>query len=230
MTLEEHIQKLVGVTVDGIIGKKTLAGISQALGCGEGIKAIQGAVGVRADGIMGLETKKAVLAHLGGDATASAPAWPTQAEVRGGSSVFGSWKRAEENLVNIVPAYPLLYDGKPVKSIRVHKVVAPYVEKIFQEVLAAYGLEKIHALGLDQYGGSYNARNTAGGSTMSMHAWGIALDFAPGTNALKQNKTTATLARPECAKWWEIWEKYGAVSLGREKDYDWMHVQFARLK
>ena len=30
-------------------------------------------------------------------------------------------------------------------------------------------------------------------------------------------------------KWWEFWEEEGAVSLGRARDFDWMHVQFARL-
>jgi hypothetical protein len=28
---------------------------------------------------------------------------------------------------------------------------------------------------------------------------------------------------------WKIIESEGAVSLGRRKDYDWMHWQFARL-
>jgi len=38
-----------------------------------------------------------------------------------------------------------------------------------------------------------------------------------------------TLSSPECETWWQIWESHGAISLGRQRDYDWMHLQFARL-
>jgi hypothetical protein len=62
-----------------------------------------------------------------------------------------------------------------------------------------------------------------------MHAWGIALDFAPATNAYSMRAPEASLSRPECEAWWEIWERHGAVSLGRKRNYDWMHLQFARL-
>jgi hypothetical protein len=65
---------------------------------------------------------------------------------------------------------------------------------------------------------------------MSMHAWGIALDFAAEKNTYSMKKPQASLSKPECEMWWKIWEKHGAVSLGRELGYDWMHLQFARLK
>ena len=63
-----------------------------------------------------------------------------------------------------------------------------------------------------------------------MHAWGIALDFAPDTNAYSPRAPRATLSHPDCDAWGRIWESHGAVSLGRERDMDWMHLQFARLK
>ena len=191
----------------------------------ERIRLIQARVGVEADGIMGPRTVEALMAALGIE---ERPVWPTQAQVRSGGSCFGFPGR-EENLVSVVPAYQLFFEGKPVRSIRVHRVVAPHVEAALREVLECYGLERIRELGLDQYGGSYNFRKSTGASSLSMHAWGVALDFAPATNAYSRRAPEATLSRAECVAWWEIWERHGAVSLGRERNFDWMHVQFARL-
>lgn len=116
------------------------------------------------------------------------------------------------------------------RSIRVHRLIAKHVQEALAEVLAAYGQETIRRLGLDVYGGSYNYRATSSGAALSMHAWGIALDFSPAANALHYKAPRASLSHPDCNKWWEIWERHGAVSLGRECDYDWMHLQFARLQ
>lgn len=192
------VQKKLGVTVDGIAGKKTWAAIAKALGISVGTAKV---------------TK----------------GWPTQAQVRAGTSVFGK-AGCENNLVNITPPYPLYYCGKQVKTIRVHRLIAEPVKNALADVLAYYGLERIKTLGLDQYSGSYNYRKTSTGKAMSMHAWGIALDFAAEKNTYAMRKPKASLSKPECEKWWEIWESYGAVSLGREANYDWMHLQFAKLK
>jgi len=62
-----------------------------------------------------------------------------------------------------------------------------------------------------------------------MHAWSIAIDFDPARNKLSWNNTRARLAKPDAVKFWELWEAEGWVSLGRARNYDWMHVQAARL-
>lgn len=190
------------------------------------IIAIQKHVGVAADGIIGPRTIEAIRNKLG---IARIPVWPTQAEVRRGNSIFGR-AGCEADLVPLTPPYPLYYEGSAVRSIRVHRLIAKHVQSALEEVLAHYGQENIHRLGLDLYGGSYNYRSTQSGGALSMHAWGIALDFSPTANALHYKAPRATLSHAECRKWWEIWESHGAVSLGRECDYDWMHLQFARLK
>lgn len=188
------------------------------------IKLIQAAVGVAADGVIGPRTIEALMAAL---KLEDAPQWPTQAEVRSGKSIFGA--PGEASLVSIVPPYPLLYEGQSVRSIRVHESIAAHVQAALQEVLDHYGQTEIHRLGLDQYGGSYNFRATTSGQSLSMHAWGVALDFAPATNAYSARAPRATLSHPDCEAWWRIWESHGAVSLGRERNIDWMHLQFARL-
>lgn len=217
----KRIQKAVGTVADGIWGSKTLQAVADRLGCAADLRAVQRAVYAAVDGVLGAETVGKVYAVLG-------LGWPTQAEVRTGRSIFGK-AGDERNLVSIETPYPLYYEGKRVQSIRVHKLVANAVRAALEEVLEHYGLEKIHELGLDDYSGSYNYRATQSGSAMSMHAWGIALDFAASKNSLRQTARSASLAKPECKKWWEIWESYGATSLGRARDYDWMHLQFASL-
>lgn len=189
------------------------------------IRRIQAHLGVSADGIIGPQTLRAISQALG---IQEIPTWPSQSEVRKGKSIFGAPGR-EDSLVSILPAYPLYFEEQQVRSIRVHRLIAPHVQQALREVLAHYGREEIGRLGLDQYGGCYNYRPTSTGNALSMHAWGIALDFAPRSNGLKVQAPRATLSHPDCEVWWQIWEKHGAVSLGRERNYDWMHLQFARL-
>lgn len=193
----------------------------------ETIKLVQKKVGVTVDGIAGQKTWSAIAKALGVNTT-TASNLPTQAVVRSGNSIFGK-AGDESNLVNIKPAYQLYYCGTPVKTIRVHKAIADRVEAALKEILAHYGLAEIKRLGLDQYSGSYNYRKSTNSKSMSMHAWGIALDFAAEKNGMYTKKPQASLSHPDCNKWWEIWEKHGAVSLGRECNYDWMHLQFAKL-
>ena len=180
------------------------------------IARIQSKIGVTPDGIVGPATVSALMRTLGLSSTPTPPAWPTQAEVRSGKSLFGA-------------PYTLYYEGRPVRTIRVHRHIASHVQAALREVLEHYGTEEIQRLGLDLYGGSYNYRPSTGSSALSMHAWGIALDFAPATNAYHTRAPRATLSHPDCTPWWQIWESHGATSLGRTRNYDWMHLQFAGL-
>ena len=189
------------------------------------IKRIQQHLGLHADGIVGPQTLRAITSALH---IPEIPSWPTQQAVRSGTSIFGPPGR-EENLVSIIPAYPLIYEGKTVRSIRVHRLLAQHVKQALHEVLGHYGEAEIRRLGLNLYGGCYNFRPTATGRSLSMHAWGIALDFSPAANAYALKAPRASLSHADCTAWWQIWENHGAVSLGRERNFDWMHLQFAQL-
>lgn len=226
--LVRRVQRKLGVVADGLLGSVTLAAIAERLGCAATVRCVQGAVRVPMDGVLGNMTLEAVARVLGCWRDDAALRWPTQQEVRSGRSVFGQ-AGDESALVNVVPAYPLFFEGRQVRSIRVHRAVAAEVEAVLREVLAEYGAERIRELRLDVYGGSYAHRCSRGGRALSMHSWGIAFDFMPGENGLRLGAPEAVLSRPEYRRWWEIWEAHGAVSLGRERNYDWMHVQFARL-
>ena len=217
----QKIQKAVGVTPDGVFGSLTLHAVADKLCCKPIARSVQHAVGAAEDGVLGKDSLRRIACMLGFE-------YPTQSEVRSGKSIFGK-AGDESNLVSIKPAYQLYFEGKKIGSVRVHKLIAKHVEAVFREVADAYTADEIHTLGLDQYSGSFNFRSTRSGQSMSMHAWGIALDFSAETNSYSTKKPSASLSKPECDKWWEIWEAHGAVSLGRQKDYDWMHVQFASL-
>ncbi len=90
-------------------------------------------------------------------------------------------------------------------------------------------VEGVIAWACDQFGGSLNVRRIRGGKSWSMHSWGIAIDFDPANNQLRWGRDRARFAKPEYEAFWAAWEEEGWVSLGRTRNFDWMHVQAARL-
>ena len=112
-----------------------------------------------------------------------------------------------------------------VTRLRCHKLVAIKFEEVFKDILATYGLPRIKELGIDLFGGCFNFRKMRGGSAWSKHSWGIAIDLDPARNTLKETSRTARFARPEYKDMIDIFYKHGFISLGREKNYDWMHFE-----
>ena len=110
-----------------------------------------------------------------------------------------------------------------------HRLVVRPLKIIFEDTLAHYGLDEIERLGLDIFGGCFSVRAKRGGTSPSMHSWGIAVDIDPARNKLDWNGDRAELAKPDYKFFWKTVEQNSGISLGRTKDYDWMHFQFARL-
>ena len=131
--------------------------------------------------------------------------------------------------IRIQPPYPVFYGGKPVSSILIHQRCASSAVRAMERVKAAYSPEAIRQHGFDDFGGCFNNRPMRGGSALSMHAYACAIDWNASRNPLKADHRTAYFARPECAAFLDAWEAEGWISLGRERDFDWMHVQAARL-
>jgi hypothetical protein len=116
-----------------------------------------------------------------------------------------------------------------IRTISVHTKVASSVANVFQRVHQHYGDAELKRLRLDLFGGCFAPRKKRGGSTWSTHAWAVALDFDPERNQLKWGRDRAAMAHKDYKFWFDAWEADGWVSLGRSRNFDWMHVQAARL-
>lgn len=118
--------------------------------------------------------------------------WPLQRDCakfygdpRGSNGAASSrWER--ENLITVPCPWALTYAGRPVKGIRVHRKVAESLTRALANIWERVGQSQaeIDRIGMSVYGGGYNFRVMRGGSSLSMHAYGAAVDFDPGRNAL----------------------------------------------
>ena len=133
-------------------------------------------------------------------------------------------------LVTIELPYPMriAWDlDVSVNKIRCHKFISERLRAVFVDLLAYYGYEEIKRLGIDLFGGCFAFRKMRGGNDWSKHSWGTAIDLDPARNQLKETSRTARFARSEYKPMIDIFYKHGFISLGREKNYDWMHFEIA---
>lgn len=154
------------------------------------------------------------------------PTWPTQRDV---PTFYG---KVGLNQKLIIPPFPMVlaWDKKvPVRKLSFHVKCADSAERALTLISKEYDADQRKVLGIDLFGGTLNVRKMRGGNAWSMHSWGIAIDFDPERNQLKWGRDKARLAKPDAKRFWEIWESEGWLSLGRARNYDWMHVQAARL-
>lgn len=237
MTFEQWLQSRltahgypVGI-IDGKLGKITVAAI----------KAFQNAKGIVPSGI----ANEATVAALRLSATASVPpipareqvpaketfqpsktVWPRQADV---PAFFGAIGQNQTSIEIPFDMWLAWDKATRIKKITLHKRVAESAERAFQKIAGSYSAAERKNIGIDLFGGSLNVRKMRGGSSYSMHSWGIAIDFDPERNQLKWGRDKARLAKPDAVSFWVAWESEGWLSLGRAKNYDWMHIQAARL-
>ncbi|WP_437870844.1 peptidoglycan-binding protein [Methylorubrum extorquens] len=218
---------------DGKAGTKTTVAI----------KAFQIANGLTPDGKVGENTRAALFPETvpaRGDSLPNFP--PATKDVPRGAGNVPVWPRQRDCMTfyggvglhqkQLVLPFPmrLAWDKEVVVNrISVHEKVHDSAARAFARIAAAYDEDARKRLGLDLFGGSLNVRKMRGGSSYSMHSWGIAIDFDPERNQLKWGRDKARLAQSDAEEFWKAWESEGWVSLGRHSNMDWMHVQAARL-
>ncbi|HQS09488.1 MAG TPA: M15 family metallopeptidase [Xanthobacteraceae bacterium] len=130
------------------------------------------------------------------------------------------------NLVVVKCPWVLRYEGKPVAGIRIHRKCAASLEQVLADIWARVGKSQaeIDRIGMSVYGGSFNFRPMRGVKSLSMHAYGCAIDFDPGRNGLG-DKTPAMDERVIRAFEAAGWEWGGHWSRP-----DGMHFQAARTR
>ena len=249
--LIKFVQTQLHLTADGIPGKKTQAALSSFPSSWTVKRKIVGYVqylclekGIevgKIDGYIGPQTEyayerlQAKLNHkefkLWRDEepetpTMSSSKWPNQNPQ---SELIKFYGKPGTNQTKVVVPYPLKIAWAPKKIVTrftCHEKVADSIVKVLARVKDHYG-DDIEDLGLDLWGGCLNVRKMRGGSKWSTHAWGIAIDWDPAHNKLRWHNNRANFAKPVYNVWWKLWEEEGWTSLGRAKNYDWMHVQAA---
>jgi peptidoglycan hydrolase-like protein with peptidoglycan-binding domain len=154
---------------------------------------------------------------------AKATVWPRQRDM------LAFYGKPGTNHTQIEPPYPVYYGSKMVKKITLNERCAESGLRILERTLSEYGAARIHELGIDRYGGSYANRVMRNGSQLSTHAFAAAWDWDPARNQLRMTHRTAQFAKPEYKGFIDAHEREGWISLGRARDFDWMHFQAARL-
>jgi len=147
------------------------------------------------------------------------------------NSMVNYYGKVGSNQTSLVLPYPMVlaWDiSAKVTKMTCHKKCKEAFGNIFEATLNHYGLDAIKTLRLDRFGGCLNVRKMRGGNSWSTHSWGCAIDLDPDRNQLRWGRDKAYLSRPEYEPFWRIVEAEGGYSLGRKKNYDWMHFQMTR--
>jgi Putative peptidoglycan binding domain/D-alanyl-D-alanine carboxypeptidase len=213
-------QRMNGLEPDGLAGPKTMAKLEA-----------EDAKGPASDpGLQALRAAPVAASPAPSPGpSGKSPVWPRQADVRAFFGQPGS-PAATAGTVHLPAPMRLAWDlGTKISTFRCHAKCAEAFAGIMRDAFAHYGEKRWRELGLDLFGGCYNLRAMRGGTEYSMHSYGIAVDLDPARNQLTWTKAKAAFARPEYDAFWAIVESYGALSLGRARNFDWMHFQFARL-
>lgn len=127
--------------------------------------------------------------------------WPSQSAVLANTSVYGDprgkdrtrmspkWEAA--NIVYIAPPFRMTYAGQPVKKIRVHKHCADSLLRVLNNLLEAAKKvdpktpqKTLDHWGVSIFGGVVMYRLMRGGSRLSIHSYGAAIDLDPVRNSL----------------------------------------------
>jgi hypothetical protein len=163
--------------------------------------------------------------------------WPLQSELdafygnpRGKNLDQPDTQWVTENIVRVLPPFPMTYAGRPARTISIHKKCAESLSRVLFAVWDYSGRKQgiLDQWGASVYGGGFNYRLMRGGTRLSVHSWGAAIDLDPERNGF--HDTTPNFANhPAVVK---AFEDEGWTWGGRWSgaSCDGMHFQAARVK
>ena len=155
-------------------------------------------------------------------------------------SLNHAWEDANIIKVPPPPGWKLFYQDAPnslvsIGGIRLHRLLADSFLIVLQQIwehakqqLTVPATDDairawLHQNRLDQTGGGYNFRKSSGNATkLSLHSYGIAIDWDPVHNPHKK-----PLSKTLPDWWYNIWIQHGWTDGRHFKKPDPMHVQFA---
>jgi len=156
--------------------------------------------------------------------------WPTQKVVWSTFHNNGTAAWVKENLVDVPCPWVLHMDKIVLHSIQIHKSCAESLTRILQYIWEQAGStqEAIEKLHYDRYSGSYNYRSIRGGNgAMSMHSYGLAIDFDAEENEqhspkhlFQADSLIVKAFKAESAIWGGDWSP---------SSIDAMHFQFCKV-
>lgn len=185
----------------------------------EDIIAIQTEVGTTPDGEWGPKSKAACKAYLQSLKPKPNP-WPKQ----NSSDLIAFYGRAgdESKLVLIETPFVTYYERKPVKGIRIHRRCAESLVRVFNDIKDHFITDSDVMDEAQVYDGAYNFRDKRGSSSLSLHAFGAAIDMDANENSYKDNWPVHGDMNWEIIK---AFAREGWVSAAGEWNSDPMHFQ-----
>lgn len=180
---------------------------------------MQRKVGVNPDGFPGPVTMAAIQRHLRSLMPSPSP-WPKsdQASLR----AFYGEPGDESQLTSITFPFPMFYEGKLVKSTRVHKKCAESLLRVLTAIGKSHGNDAGIMEEAQDYGGVFNFRLKRGGTSYSLHAYGAAIDLDADDNTFKEHWPMQADMPLEIM---EAFAREGWISAGAFWGYDAMHFQ-----
>ena len=105
--------------------------------------------------------------------------WPSQHTIWTTWSKPGTTAWSNENLTDVKCPWTLHMDKISLQSIQINKKAAASLERVLNYIWVKAGStqEAIEKLHYDRYSGSYNYRPIRGAHALSMHSYGLAIDF-----------------------------------------------------
>jgi hypothetical protein len=128
----------------------------------------------------------------------------------------------EDSLVQFhLPQGMRLYGGELISVHRCHRMVQESLEEALQAVRDSLGASRFQSEGWFNYCGVFNCRRKRGGTSPSVHSWGVAIDLDADRNPFRSEERTLSDAGID------VMEYHGWLSGGRAWNHDYMHFQRA---